>query len=200
MATIELIGMMDSPFVRRVAIAMTSYGISFEHRPLSAYNQPEKLAEINPLLTVPVLRTKELQLIESRLILQWVDAQSTHPWRGANACWEQAAAITDFLALKTGEYYREIGLRRKSLHCATAQERLKTQINSGLNVLNSMTIFNHAQDAPVLNHSIVAIATSYRFVTDVGQALKIELASSLLLGEWCNQIERNRAFATNTPY
>ena len=31
--SVILIGQFDSPFVRRVAIAMRLYGLSFEHRP-----------------------------------------------------------------------------------------------------------------------------------------------------------------------
>ena len=32
-----LIGMLDSPYVRRVAICMKVLGIDFEHRPLSVF-------------------------------------------------------------------------------------------------------------------------------------------------------------------
>jgi glutathione S-transferase len=41
---IELIGMMDSPFVRRVAIALSCYELSYTLNPLSVYNKPEQLA------------------------------------------------------------------------------------------------------------------------------------------------------------
>jgi Glutathione S-transferase, N-terminal domain len=61
----ELIGMMDSPFVRRVAIALDAYGISYAHTPLSVYRNPELLAAINPLMTVPVLQYGGKQLIDS---------------------------------------------------------------------------------------------------------------------------------------
>ena len=44
-----LIGQYDSPFVRRVAIAMRLYGIGFEHRPWSTFGDADKIAPFNPL-------------------------------------------------------------------------------------------------------------------------------------------------------
>jgi glutathione S-transferase len=44
-----LIGQYDSPFVRRVAIAMRLYGIGFEHKPWSTFGDAEKIAPYNPL-------------------------------------------------------------------------------------------------------------------------------------------------------
>jgi len=34
-----LIGQYDSPFVRRVGIALTLYGLAFEHRPWSTFGE-----------------------------------------------------------------------------------------------------------------------------------------------------------------
>ena len=44
-----LIGQYDSPFVRRVAIALRHYGLSFEQQPWSTFGDAEKLAAFNPL-------------------------------------------------------------------------------------------------------------------------------------------------------
>ena len=38
-----LIGQYDSPFVRRTAIAMRLYGLSFEHRPWSTFGDAETI-------------------------------------------------------------------------------------------------------------------------------------------------------------
>src|SRR6059058_1403568 len=69
-----LIGQYDSPFVRRVAIAMRLYGIAFEHRPWSTFGDAEKIAPFNPLRRVPtlVLDTGEA-VIESTAILEYLD-------------------------------------------------------------------------------------------------------------------------------
>jgi glutathione S-transferase len=69
-----LIGQYDSPFVRRVAIAMRLYGMPFEHRPWSVFGDAEKIAAYNPLMRVPtlVLNTGEA-LVESFAIIDALD-------------------------------------------------------------------------------------------------------------------------------
>jgi glutathione S-transferase len=69
-----LIGQYDSPFVRRVAIALRLYGLAFEHRPWSTFGDGDKIAPHNPLRRVPtlVLDAGEV-LIESTAILDYLD-------------------------------------------------------------------------------------------------------------------------------
>jgi len=69
-----LVGMYDSPFVRRVAIALRLYGIEYEHRPLSVFRDAEMVARFNPLMRVPTLVLDDGEtLIDSAAILDAVD-------------------------------------------------------------------------------------------------------------------------------
>jgi glutathione S-transferase len=69
-----LIGQYDSPFVRRVAIALRLYGLPFEHRPWSTFGEGEKIAPFNPLRRVPTLVLDSGEaLIESTAILDYLD-------------------------------------------------------------------------------------------------------------------------------
>jgi len=69
-----LIGQYDSPFVRRVAIALRLYGLPFEHRPWSTFGDGEKIAPYNPLRRVPTLVLDGGEaLIESAVILDYLD-------------------------------------------------------------------------------------------------------------------------------
>lgn len=69
-----LIGQYDSPFVRRVAIALRLYGLPFEHRPWSTFGDGDKIAAHNPLRRVPTLVLDGGEaLIESAAILDYLD-------------------------------------------------------------------------------------------------------------------------------
>lgn len=69
-----LIGQYDSPFVRRVAIALRLYGLAFEHRPWSTFGDADKLAPYNPVRRVPTLLIDgDEALIESTAILDYLD-------------------------------------------------------------------------------------------------------------------------------
>jgi glutathione S-transferase len=69
-----LIGQYDSPFVRRVAIALRLYGLAFEHQPWSTFADADKIAPFNPLRRVPTLVLDGGEaLIESTAILDYLD-------------------------------------------------------------------------------------------------------------------------------
>lgn len=73
-----LIGQYDSPFVRRVGIALTLYGMTFEHRPWSIFADADKIRPFNPLTRAPTLVLDDgTVLIESHLILDHLDHQVT---------------------------------------------------------------------------------------------------------------------------
>jgi len=72
--TMILIGQYDSPFVRRVAVALKLYGFDYEHRPWSVFGHAERIAAINPLRRVPTLVADDGEaLLESGAILDWLD-------------------------------------------------------------------------------------------------------------------------------
>ena len=50
-----LVGQLDSPFVRRVAITMNHYGLPFERKILSVFADLDKMLAVNPLGKVPAL-------------------------------------------------------------------------------------------------------------------------------------------------
>jgi glutathione S-transferase len=69
-----LIGMFDSPFVRRVAISMQLLDIRFEHANWSVGKDFDQIRKHNPLGRVPALVLGEAHvLIESSAILDYLD-------------------------------------------------------------------------------------------------------------------------------
>jgi glutathione S-transferase len=75
---IKLIGMMDSPYVRRVAISLELYGVEFESRPLSVFSSFEAFSRINPAVKAPTLVLDNgIRLMDSSLILAYFEGQAS---------------------------------------------------------------------------------------------------------------------------
>ena len=69
-----LIGMFDSPFVRRVAVSMNLLGMPFDHRNWSVGKDFELIRQFNPLGRVPALVQSDGDtLVESGAILDFLD-------------------------------------------------------------------------------------------------------------------------------
>ena len=69
----QLIGMLDSPYVRRVAIALMRLDLPFEHRPISLFRHVDEFAAANPLIKAPTLVADDgTVLMESTLIIDYV--------------------------------------------------------------------------------------------------------------------------------
>ncbi|AUG07104.1 glutathione S-transferase [Pseudomonas sp. S09G 359] len=71
----KLIGMLDSPYVRRVAISLELYGVEFVHEPLSVFSTFNEFAQINPVVKAPTLVLDDgTVLMDSSLILDYLEA------------------------------------------------------------------------------------------------------------------------------
>ena len=74
----QLIGMLDSPYVRRVAISLQLLGLPFEHRSLSVFRTFEQFQRINPVVKAPTLVCDDGKvLMESTLILEYAESLAT---------------------------------------------------------------------------------------------------------------------------
>ena len=51
----KLVGMLDSPFVRRTFISARMLGVPFEHQSLSVFRNFAEFHAINPLVKAPTL-------------------------------------------------------------------------------------------------------------------------------------------------
>jgi glutathione S-transferase len=70
----RLIGMLDSPYVRRVAISLTLMKLPFRHEALSVFRNWDDFAAINPVVKAPTLVTDDgTVLLDSGLILEYAE-------------------------------------------------------------------------------------------------------------------------------
>ncbi|MBK7615284.1 MAG: glutathione S-transferase [Vitreoscilla sp.] len=71
----KLIGMLDSPYVRRVAISLQLLGLRFEHQSLSVFRGFDEFRQTNPVVKAPTLVCDEgTVLMDSTLILDYAQA------------------------------------------------------------------------------------------------------------------------------
>ncbi|PCE27456.1 glutathione S-transferase [Paraburkholderia acidicola] len=114
----QLIGMLDSPYVRRVAISLAVLGLPFEHRSLSVFRHYDEFAKINPVVKAPTLVEDDgTVLIDSSLILDHLDRKVAPERRlmpEDPAARQRALQVTGFAlaaAEKTVQHVYERNLR-----------------------------------------------------------------------------------------
>jgi glutathione S-transferase len=70
----QLVGLLDSPFVRRVAISLQLLELPFEHRPISVFRGFDAFHAINPVVKAPTLICDDGEvLLDSTLILEYAE-------------------------------------------------------------------------------------------------------------------------------
>ncbi len=73
----HLIGMLDSPYVRRVAVSLQLLGLRFEHQSLSVFRAFDRFRQINPVVKAPSLICDDGEvLMDSTLILEYAEAMA----------------------------------------------------------------------------------------------------------------------------
>ena len=179
-----LIGQYDSPFVRRVGVALNLYGMAYEHRPWSTFGDGDRIAAYNPLRRVPTLVLDDQEvLIESGAILDHLDnevgpARALMPAGGI----ERRRALK-VCALGTGLSDKAVALiYERVLHQQTSAQwtdRCRTQIGA---VLDALQASRSGLTSPWwfgdrMGHADIAVACALRFVSDAHGAL-------FDLGQW----------------
>ena len=71
----QLIGMLDSPYVRRAAISLQLLGLPFEHQSVSVFRGFDAFSRINPVVKAPTLVCDDgTILMDSTLIIDYAEA------------------------------------------------------------------------------------------------------------------------------
>lgn len=173
-----LIGQYDSPFVRRVGIALKLYGLPFEQKPWSTFGDADRIAPYNPLRRVPTLVLHEGEaLIESAAILDYLDELVGTERALIAASGPERRKALRLAALGTGLADKAVILFYEGvLHKVQSDAwvaRCKTQIAAVLDVLEQERA---AAATPwwfgqTIGHADIAVAAALRFLRDVHPAL-----------------------------
>jgi glutathione S-transferase len=168
-----LIGQYDSPFTRRVGIAMTLYDIAFVQWPWSVFGDADKIRKYNPLIRVPALLLENGDvLIESHAIIDYLDdlmppERRMFPVEGA-----ARSRALNIAALATGISDKVVSLfYEKNLHKEVSQlwiMRCHTQIEAALGVLEKDRAGRTSTYwfGEIIGHADIAVAAMLRHLLE----------------------------------
>lgn len=138
----QLIGMPDSPYVRRVAITLHHLGIPFEHSFLSVFRNMAEFSQINPLIKAPTLVCDNGEvLMDSSLILSYIAklAATNDSLMPSDIADYQRAIRLIGLAInacdKTVQIVYERDLRPAEKQYPVWRDRIQTQLIAAYNLL-----------------------------------------------------------------
>ena len=195
-----LIGQYDSPFVRRVGIAMTLYGMSFGHKPWSTFSDADRIRPYNPLTRVPTLVLDDGDVLqESHLIIDYLDhmvdpAKMLYP--RAEPARHAALAIS---GLACGMADKAVALfYEKRLHDKTSDSwiaRCTAQVTGALDRLEQ--VCNKRQtpywNGASMGHTDIAVTCCLRFAMEAHSDL-LNMPDYPTLAADCAKLEALPAF------
>ncbi|WP_304170185.1 glutathione S-transferase family protein [Phenylobacterium aquaticum] len=168
-----LIGQYDSPFVRRVAIALRLYAIPYEHKPWSTFGDAATIAAYNPLIRVPTLVFDDgVALMDSFAILETLDERVGPERAMIAASGPDRREAFRLIALAAGAADKAVSLLYERALRGEALEmwvdRCRTQVCGALDALESARA---ARTTPwlfgeTIGHADIILATMLRFVRE----------------------------------
>jgi glutathione S-transferase len=169
----KLIGLFDSPYVRRVAVSMRVLGFSFEHVALSVFRNQEEMRKINPLVKVPMLVLDSGErLIDSTFILDYLDGHAAPekrlmPSAGyARMQMQQHCAVALVATEKTVQVYYETQLRPSEFSYQPWVERCTIQMHDAFAMLDALPQTG-VLAGDTLNQADITAAVAFRFARHV---------------------------------
>lgn len=197
-----LIGQYDSPFVRRAGIALTLYGMAFEHKPWSTFGDADKIRPYNPLTRVPTLVLDDGEvLIDSTVIIDYLDSlvpagkrmfPVTEPARRRAL---KVAMLGVHTAEKAVSLFYEKVLHKEASDVWT--KRCRTQISGALAALEPDRAVRKTDYwfGDHIGHADIAVAAALRFIADAHPGI-IAMADFPALSRHATRCEALPVFRT----
>lgn len=138
----RLIGMLDSPYVRRVAVSLRMQNIAFEHESLSVFSTFDAFAAINPVVKAPSLVMDDgTVLMDSSLILEHAERRAapevslTPADLGKHARAQRIIGLALAACEKTVQIVYEHNLRPATKHHQPWLDRVHSQLAAAYRLL-----------------------------------------------------------------
>lgn len=166
----RLIGMLDSPYVRRTAIGLDLLGVPFEHQAVSVFSDFEQFRALNPIVKAPTLLfDDDTALMDSSLILEFFESQIDKTLWATDADERRIEARLVSLALaaceKSVQAIYELNLRPQERHHTPWLDRIKGQRRAAFGALER-DISTHRTAFARTSHATIAAAIAFQFATE----------------------------------
>ncbi|QJW57374.1 putative GST-like protein YibF [Serratia plymuthica] len=199
----QLIGMLDSPYVRRVAICLKLLGIEFEHRAVSVFSDFERFKTLNPVVKAPTLVLADDQiLMDSSLILEYAAGlvpagQALLPAQGpARLRALQLTGLALAACEKTVQIVYEQQQRPQEKQHQPWLDRVQGQLQAAYAELEKL-LAQTAAIPQVIGSAEVSVAVAWGF-TQLMLPERITAQAHPVLAAFAAQAERHPAFIS-TP-
>ncbi len=198
----QLIGMLDSPYVRRVAITLLQLELPFDHQSISVFRGVEAFSRVNPVVKAPTLVCDDgTVLMDSTLIIEYAQ-RLAHPRSLMPA--DPAACRRDLrllgLALaaceKSVQDIYERNLRPPEKQHAPWLDRVSGQLHAALDALEAEWTdpLPRPGDGP-LRQAALTTAVTWRFLQGTSAAALAPASRYPKLAAFSDAAERLPAFA-----
>jgi glutathione S-transferase len=195
----KLIGMLDSPFVRRTAIGLHCLKLSFEHESLSVFKDYKQFQSFNPLVKAPSLILENgAILVDSSLILQYAERLAARSLFSIDpqifAAELQIIGTASIANEKTVQIVYEHEIRPAEKQHEPWLARVTEQVHSAFGSLENLVIDNpDLFQSQSLNHAAISTAVAWTFTQNMRPGL-IPADQFPHLAAWCEQAEKTEAF------
>lgn len=163
-----LVGMLDSPYVRRAAIAGTLLGVAFEHQSVSVFRHMDRFRAINPLIKAPSLVADDgTVLMESQLIIEHLEDVAGKSLRPTDATARIADLRATGLAIVTCEKAIGIEYERKRPEALRYQpwlDRVGEQLEEALAALDIIACDQWKTGPEPWTHGAIGAAVAWGFI------------------------------------
>jgi glutathione S-transferase len=200
----KLIGMLDSPYVRRVAISARHLGIDLEHESVSVFRHFEHFQQINPVVKAPTLVLDDGEvLIDSTLIIDYLEAlagpgkslmpddlkQRLRAWR--------LIGLVLAACEKSVQLYYERNLRPAEIQYQPWVERVEGQLAAAYSALERELEKQPLANGALIGQDGITLAVAWSF-TNLVTPDQVDASRFPRIAEFTAQAEKLEAFIS-TP-
>lgn len=200
----KLVGMMGSPYVRRVAISLRLMGLEHEHRQISVFRDTEEFRAVNPVVKAPTLICDNGDMImDSSMILDYLESlvEPNRSLMPKNSTQHQKVLSLIGLGLAVCEKAVQLEYERNKpveYHYEPWLTRIAEQLHAALILLEEAAARANPWLATAhVSQADITVAVAWRF-TQFRVSNLIDIQAYTSLAAYADQVEQLPEFV-NTP-